>query len=225
MTLDATSRQHTVHLYVYDGFADWEPAYAIAGLHSPRFQREPGHWAVRTVGERAGAPVRSMGGLAILPEMALETLEPAASAMLLLPGGPGWDLPSRQDVPEPHHAAVARARAFVEAGVPLAAICGATAGLARAGLLDRRPHTSNAASYLHGTGYAGADHYRDEPAVRDGLLITAGGMAPLEFAREIFALLGLYEPEALEAWYQLYKTGRSEHFARLQRATQAGAGD
>ena len=51
----------------------------------------------------------------------------------------------------------------------------------------------------------------------DGVLITAGGMAPLEFAREIFAALAIYDEDALESWYRLYKTGKSEHYARLAR--------
>jgi hypothetical protein len=55
--------------------------------------------------------------------------------------------------------------------------------------------------------------------VADGL-ITAGGMAPLEYAREIFRLLGVYSDEALEAWYQLYKTGKSAYFARLAKAAE-----
>ena len=49
-------------------------------------------------------------------------------------------------------------------GVPVAAICGATAGLARAGLLDQRNHTSDAAGYLAATGYAGGAHYVDRRA-------------------------------------------------------------
>jgi putative intracellular protease/amidase len=109
--------------------------------------------------------------------------------------------------------------------VPVAAICGATAGLARLGLLDDRAHTSNAAGYLKGTGYAGAANYQDAPAVRAPGLITAGGMAPLEFAREIFAELELFDPEVLEAWYQLYKTGKSEYFARMERAAEPSAMD
>ena len=46
----------------------------------------------------------------------------------------------------------AAAARFLDAGVPVAAICGATAGLARAGLLDKRLHTSAAAGYLMATG-------------------------------------------------------------------------
>lgn len=203
----------TVHLYVFDGYADWEPAFAIAAIHQPQFQREPGRWRVRTVGPRDRQAVRSMGGVAVLPDMGWGDLAPQDSALLILPGGLGWE-----DQPGLHREALAHARAFLEAGVPVAAICGATAGLARAGLLDGRPHTSNAAHYLHGTGYGAQDHYVDQPAVRGQGLITAGGMAPLEFAREILAELAVYDDEALDAWFQLYKTGKSAYFARLARA-------
>jgi putative intracellular protease/amidase len=196
-----------VHLYVFDGYADWEPAFAVAGIQSPDFQREPGRFRVQTVASAQGS-VRSMGGVAVLPDGLLDAVDPRHSAMLILPGGPGWDQGE-------HLAAAEKARAFLEAGVPVAAICGATAGLARLGLLDDRPHTSNAAAYLRGTHYGGGSMYRDQAVVMDDTLITAGGMSPLEFARAIFARLGVYEDATLEAWYQLYKTGESWRFAEM----------
>ncbi|RZL09339.1 MAG: glutamine amidotransferase [Rubrivivax sp.] len=210
----------TVHVYVFEGFADWEPAFATAGIHQPDFQREPGRWQVKTVGASPSATVRSLGGLTVLPDLALDDLDPEHSRMLILPGGTGWE-----DRPDRHMPAVALALDFLARGVPVAAICGATAGLARAGALDERAHTSNALAYLKGTAYAGAAHYRDEPAVLDADLITAGGMASLEFAREIFQLLRIYDAEVLEAWYQLNKTGRSEFFARMARASQAATAE
>jgi putative intracellular protease/amidase len=205
----------TVHVYLFDGYADWEPAFALAGIQDPQHQREPGRWQVRTVGVPAGRPARSMGGVAVVPELALHDLSPASSAMLILPGGASWDEPGA------HREAIAKAGQFLDAGVPVAAICGATAGLARAGLLDSRTHTSNAASYLKGTGYGGGERYVDAPAVHADGLITAGGMAPIEFAREIFAALGVYDDETLDAWFQLYKTGKSAYFARMERAAEA----
>jgi putative intracellular protease/amidase len=204
----------TVHLYVFDGYADWEPAFAVAGIHNPQFQQHPGRWHVKTVGAQSKRAVHSMGGLAVLPDMALVDLRPEDSALLMLPGGLGWEDAAT------HGEAIDKAGPFVLQGVPLAAICGATAGLARAGWLDERAHTSNAVGYLKGTGYAGAAHYQDAPVVNAGGVITAGGMAPLEFARAIFEQLDLYAEEALEAWYQLYKTGKSEYFARLARAAE-----
>lgn len=206
----------TVHLYVFDGFADWEPAFVTSGIQSPRFQRDPGQWQVRTVAAQRDLPVRSMGGLTVLPDLGLDQLRPADSALLIVPGGHGWE-----DDDGRHTWAINKAADFLDQGAPVAAICGATAGLAKAGLLDDRPHTSNAAAYLAGTGYDGAGWYRDEPVVVDDHLITAGGMAPLEFAREVFRLLDIYEDDALEAWYALYKTGKSEWFARMQAAAEA----
>ncbi len=214
---EAANARRTVHLYVFDGFADWEAAFAVAGIHNPQFQREPGRWQVKTVGPGRHAVPRSMGGVSVLPDMAVEDLLPDASAMLILPGGVGW----ADDAS--HHAVIGKAGEFLRRGVPVAAICGATAALARAGWLENRPHTSNALGYLKGTGYGGAEHYQDVPAVRDGTLITAGGMAPIEFAAEIFALLGIYEDEARQAWVQLYKTGKSAYFARLARAAEGDA--
>jgi putative intracellular protease/amidase len=199
-------------LYLFDGWADWEPAFAVAGIAQPQFQRQPGRWQVVTAGPGRHALQRSMGGVAALPDLSLADLDPQPGDLLILPGGAGWE------DSHAHDQAVAVAAGWLERGHAVAAICGATAGLARAGLLDRRAHTSNAASYLRGTGYAGAAHYREEPAVDDRGLITAGGMAPLEFARAIFQHIGLYEEAVLQAWYDLYRTGRSEHFARLRRA-------
>lgn len=202
----------TVHLYVFDGFADWEPAFVTTGLQQPRFQREPGRWQVRTVAARRDAVVQSMGGLTVVPDLSLDQIRPSDSAMLVVPGGLGWEEDGA------HAWAVNKAADFLDQRVPVAAICGATAGLAKAGLLDDRAHTSNALAYLKGTQYDGEHLYVDEPVVNDGLLVTAGGMAPLEFAREIFRVLEVYDDEVLEAWYQLYKTGHSAWFARQQAA-------
>jgi putative intracellular protease/amidase len=205
------------HLYVFEGWADWEPSFATAGLNNPQFQRDPGRWSVQTVGVSRHA-VRSMGGVITLPDLSLVELQTEPGDLLLLPGGPRWE---GQLADSPHRQAIELAHKYLQCGHTVAAICGATAGLAHAGLLDDRPHTSNAASYLKGTGYEGAEHYRDEAAVDHDGLITAGGMAPLEFARAVFARTGLYEDDALEAWYALNKTGKSEYFARLRRAAEA----
>jgi putative intracellular protease/amidase len=186
----------TIHLAVYDTYADWECAFAVAHLNQSDWQRRPGQFRVATVAETA-EPVTSMGGLRVSPDVVLADLRPDDSAMLILPGASTW-------LTGGNAAFADAARRFLDAGVPVAAICGATGGLAVAGLLDARDHTSNAPEYLAGLGYAGGDRYRDEPAVTDGDLITASATAPVEFAREIFARLDVYEPGVLASWYQLY---------------------
>ena len=187
----------SVHLLVLDTLADWEPGYAIAHINRPAPGLPP-RYRVRTVGLDRRL-IRTLGGVEIVPEVGLAELEPADSAMLILPGADVYG--EAATAPALH-----MARRFVNAGVPVAAICGGTFGLARAGLLDDRRHTSNDPSYLAQTGYGGAGLYVDAPAVEDRGVITASAMAPLEFARLVLARLEVFPPEALDAWYDLFKT-------------------
>jgi putative intracellular protease/amidase len=217
-SMDTTTRSstdvRTVHVAVYDTMADWEVGFTVAGVNDGQWQRSPGSHRVVTVGE-TGEPITTAGGVRILPDLALADLRPADSAMLVLPGATIWDAGGNAGF-------VDAARAFLGAGVPVAAICGATAGLAAGGLLDDRPHTSNAAAYLDAIGYAGAAHYRDEPAVTDGDLITASAFHPVEFARAVFARLDLYEPGVLDAWYKLFGEHDPAGYQELAAGGQAG---
>jgi len=196
-----------VHLFVFDTMADWEAAFAIAGINDPQFQLTPGRYRVATVGVTRDT-VMTIGGVRIQPELMLSEVSPRASAMLILPGGQSWESGSNQE-------AVDKARDFVAAGVPVAAICAATLALAGAGLLDDREHTSNAPEYLTATGYRGAGLYRNVPATVDRNVITASGIAPVDFAYEIFKTLALYSGAALEAWYSLFKTGDASKYDQL----------
>ncbi|MDA2805038.1 DJ-1/PfpI family protein [Nocardiopsis suaedae] len=208
----------TVHLAVYDTLADWETGYLTPHLRNGLAHKRPGGSRVTTVGLTTD-PVTTMGGVRILPDTALADLDPADSALLVLPGASAWDTDADRLAPFTR-----TARAFLDAGVPVAAICGATAGLAREGLLDERPHTSNAPDYLAATGYAGAAHYRDEPAVTGGDVVTAGATAPIAFAREVFARLDVFEPDVLDAWYRLFAHEDTSAFEVLQRAAGATEG-
>ena len=192
-----------VHLLVLDTLADWEPGFAIAHINQPA-PGMPSRYRVRTVG-LSSEPVLTKGGMRILPDLTVAQLSPAESALLILPGADIWSEP-RTDP------ALKSAAAFVNAGVPVAAICGGTLGLARAGLLDTRRHTSNAPEFLASTGYAGAGHYVNESVVEDRGVITAPATASLEFARHLLEKLRVYAPPALEAWYALFRTGKPEHY-------------
>ncbi|HEY6726791.1 MAG TPA: type 1 glutamine amidotransferase family protein [Polyangiaceae bacterium] len=200
-------KTNLIHVYLPQGFADWEVGHAMAYLNQHPHQFMPTPYSLRTVGETRAA-VRSMGGLTLLPDLTLAELQPADSALLILPGGSSWDA-------EGNVAAAEKAREFVTAGVPVAAICGATAGLARVGLLDDRKHTSNAADYLAATGYAGKARYVDAPVVRDGGVITAASTAPVAFAAAIFEALDLYTPEVRAAWSGLFSTGEAQYYHAL----------
>lgn len=147
----------------------------------------------------------------IQPDAVTGDLDPACSALLVLPGGEIWDAGGGD-------AFVDAARRFLDAGVPVAAICGATAGLARDGLLDARPHTSAAAEYLAATGYAGRDLYRDERAVIGGDVITAGPQSPVQFARATLERLGLASTEVLDAYEAVFHRGDGSAFPVLMGA-------
>jgi len=203
-----TTETTTVHLAVYDTLADWEVGLATAHIANGHWQRRPGSARVVTVGATR-APVTTMGGMTIAPDLTLAELQPGDSAMLLLPGADLW---LTGDTCRPF---AEKAGNFLDAGVPVAAICGATWGLAVAGLLDDRRHTSNAPEFLAATGYRGAARYVDESAVTDGDLVTGSGVAPAEFAHEVLARLDLYEPAVLASWFKLYGRQDPAGYAEL----------
>ena len=196
-----------VFLFVFDTMADWETSFAIAGINNPRFQQHPGRYRVITVGATRKY-VTTMVGLRIMPDTTLSEINSTDAAMLILPGGETWESFSNLE-------AIDIARAFFIESIPIAAICGATFALARAGMLDDFHHTSNSRDYLLASGYRGDKFYCEVPAVTDEGMITASGLAPLEFAREIFKSLGLYSSSALEAWYSLYKFGNASRYQEL----------
>jgi putative intracellular protease/amidase len=186
-----------VHVLVFDGFADWEPSFALSQI------RQHGAADVVSVG-LSQHPVRSMGGLTVLPDTTVEQVAPEQIRLLLVPGGNQWE----KATPDPRLLRLLMATA--DAGIPIAAICAATVALVRAGLLRGRQHTSNGLDYLQNQvpEYADAADYVEELAVRDRGLITASGLGAIEFAREIFAELEVFSEDDLALWYRLFKQGR-----------------
>jgi putative intracellular protease/amidase len=213
--MNAIADRKPVHLAVYDTLADWETGHATAHLARAGYK-------IRTVGPSTD-PVTSIGGLRIQPGAALDDVRPEDSSLLILPGADLWTETSAATAAGSGDLApfARKARAFLEAGVPVAAICGATAGLAREGLLDDRSHTSAVSFYLAATGYAGGERYVEADAVTDGNLVTAGPTEPVAFAREILRLLGVYEGEVLDAWYRLFHDSDAAAYAVLEKAGAA----
>jgi putative intracellular protease/amidase len=196
------------HIAVYDTLADWEVGHLLAELRTGRFTGTS--FDMVSVAE-SREPITTMGGVRIVPDALLADLDPTDSALFVLPGAEMWDAGGGE-------AFAAAAGRFLNAGVPVAAICGATAGLARAGLLDERNHTSDAAEYLAATGYAGGDRYVDERAVVDGDLITAGSPSPVQFARATLKRLGLASERTLEAYEDFFHRGEPAAFGVLMQA-------
>jgi putative intracellular protease/amidase len=186
-----------VYLLIVDGFADWEPSHATAEL------RRHGQYRVETVGLTT-APVTSMGGLTIAPSTTVSEVDASDVAVFILPGGDRWE----NSPMEPELEQLLK-RLDADA-VPIAAICAATVAVSRAGLLRGRRHTSNGLEYLKSqvNGYSEAAQYVDVPAVRDRGLITASGLADVEFARELFEELEVLTPAVRAQWAQIFRSAQ-----------------
>ncbi|TDD68602.1 glutamine amidotransferase [Jiangella aurantiaca] len=199
----------TAHIALYDTLADSEIGHLLVELRTGRFTGTP--WNVVTVAESA-EPITTMGGLRIAPDLALADLDPRHSDLLVLAGAEMWDTGGGE-------VWAAAARRFLDAQVPVAAICGATAGLARAGLLDDRDHTSAALEYLMtADGYHGEDRYVDARAVVGGDLITAGPDSPVQFARATLSRLGLAPEQTLQAYEDVFHRADASAFPVLMQA-------
>ncbi|MFI5185383.1 MAG: type 1 glutamine amidotransferase family protein [Chitinophagales bacterium] len=194
-------RNKNVYIFLFDGFADWEISYA-----TPHIEKNKNYSLVAT--SLSGERVRSMGGLEVICKCKLAGLDYTDAAMIILPGGDAWEKKELREI-------IPVVEKFVQRQIPVAAICAATTLLADMKLLNPIKHTSNAKNYLEKfcpnykgqKNYVGKKGYSDPTAVTDGNIITASGVAALEFAREIFRLLKIYDDSAIEKWYQLFKHG------------------
>jgi putative intracellular protease/amidase len=207
--------KHTVYLYVFDTMSDWEIGYLTAELNSGRYFRQ-GLAPVKivTVGIEK-TPVTTMGGLKIMPDLTVDECSMNSVDALILPGGNTWT--------EAIHVPVLKmAELCLKEGIVVGVICGATLALAQAGLLDTRWHTSNDLAYLKMVcpSYTGEEYYKQEAAVTDGKLITASGVAPLEFSAHVLKALDVCSPKTLDAWYRLNKTHEPQYFYELMSSIQ-----
>jgi AraC family transcriptional regulator len=143
----------TIHLFVFDGFSEWEPAYTIAQLKNA--------FAVLTVAATP-MPVRTAGGLRIAPDLTLDQLLPANSALMILPDGEAWETGGNRE-------AARKAKEFLDAGVPVAAI-----------------------------GAAALAAERSRQTGCKGRLIAADRTAAVSFARDVLGALQAGPPPQLE---------------------------
>lgn len=199
-----------VYLYVFHTMSDWEYGYLIAELNSGRyFKQDAASLKVVTVGANKEM-ITTLGGLSIKPDISLDECTLESQDLIILPGGNTWG----EDIHQPILKKVGDA---LKLGTTIAAICGATLGLGNEGYLNSRKHTSNDLEYMKMAcpNYKGETLYEKEPAVSDENLVTASGIAPLEFAVEVLKKLDVFAPDTLRSWYKLNKTYKPEYFFEL----------
>jgi putative intracellular protease/amidase len=188
-----TMKIRNCYLFVFDGFADWEPSLAVAGLN--QFT----DFNVKTVAVEKKI-VRSMGNVAVMPDLTLDDLDMNRVDLLLLPGGTLWEKGGNLEIKF-------LLDQVIKMGKTVAAICGATSFLAQHGYLDSIRHTSNNLEYYLlqvAPDYQGAEWYVDDPVVVDQNIITAKGTAMVEFAEAIFKQVNVMHDERLRFWFNFF---------------------
>jgi len=184
-----------IYVFLFDGFSDWEISYLTPEINkSEEFEL--------VYFSKDGDLVTSMGGLQVKPRTSLDDLDSEDIDMLILPGGSAWEKGENKEIND-------ITESLFEKGRPIAAICAATAYLGKLGVLNDLKHTSNDLYYLKGVApnYCGDENYQNSFAVTDRNVITANGIASIEFAREVFKKIGLFNEKDLEKWFQLFKNG------------------
>ena len=199
-----------IAVYATDTMADWEFAYLTTHAARAR-QAKPESCELQFVGDAMGS-VRTLGGVPIESDVDLQNLELEGLSILVIPGGDTYDAG--------HDRLLETVRECEKRGIPVAAICGGTLALARAGLLDCHEHTSNAPEMLETTGYQGQHLYQDAPAVSDAGVITASAIFPVQFTAAVLREIELFPDEFTDAWEELY-LGNSGAYPRLMEALDA----
>jgi len=194
-------KMKTIVTILTEGYADWEIGLLTAAAH--------GFYDVLTLfATPGGKPVISAGGLKVTPDMAIETIDPAALDALVVCGGSSWKRPGAPDIAK-------IVNAVHNAGKLVGAICDGTLAVARTGLLDHLAHTSNGKGYLDESGYGGAKRYLDVPrAVSDQYVVTAPATAPVTFMAKVLEGIGVGDTQ-LNYYVGLYG---AEHEATKQAA-------
>lgn len=128
----------------------------------------------------------SQGGLVVTVDSSLQQCLDWKPDVVVIIGAMVWESADAPDIRDFLHDSRS-------SGATIAGICGGTLALARAGLLDTVPHTSNSADFLqNAVSYEGFTLYRSSSiAVMEDRIITAPGTAPVSFTCAVFEGAGL----------------------------------
>lgn len=202
----------TIYIYVLDTLADWELGYVTSELNSGRFFKKDAQRVSLKMVSYSNEPIKTMGGLTIVPDCLISDIPVCETSMLILPGADTWNDPK-------HIAIIEKANDFLSIGATVCAICGATAALAAFGVLDQRLHTSNGTGFLEmvAPGYKGERFYIDKPSVSDNNLITASCTGALLWTKQIIEHLNVFQSDTLEACYKYFSSGDPKQFFALMQ--------
>ena len=185
-----------------DNYAEHEMAFLAESVNADEqgLRKEPKY--TNKIVAPTMEPVRSIGGMRVLPDYTFATM-PNDYAALVLIGGYGWLTADADQILPCVKDALAQ-------GKVVGAICNAASWMAKQGLLNNVKHTGNGLEQLKlwgGESYTNAAGYVNEQAVSDGNIVTANGSGQLEFTYELLKLLENDTPETTERYYLFNKLG------------------
>jgi len=190
--------------------AEWEVGYILQAISmESMLKKQNREFIIKTVGSSKN-PVQTIGGLTITPDCLLEEIDENNIVALLLPGAETWNSEENNQI-------LQKALSYLDKGILVGAICGATLTLADLKVLDKFKHTSNSLDYLtlFSKQYNGKELYVDSPSFVDSNLITASSAGGLLWAKHIIQYLNVFPCEIIESWYKYYSTGDPKYYTEL----------
>lgn len=184
-----------VLIFIFDSYADWEPAYLSSELNSSETE-----YVVKTI-SLDKEPKVSMGGFRVLPDYSIDDF-PRDFSLLVLSGGLAW-------MEQKNNAVLSLVDYAVKHHIPVGAICNAANFMAENGYLDNIKHSGNTLEFMKSQAphYKGEKNFIERQAVCDANIITSNGSGVLEFTREILTLLEAKPETKILEWYHLNKIG------------------
>ncbi|EJE7234023.1 glutamine amidotransferase [Clostridium sporogenes] len=199
-----------IYLYILESMAEWEVGYILQAISmESMLKKQNREFVIKTVSTSKN-PIKTIGGLTITSDCLLDEMDENNMVALLLPGAESWNSEENNQILE-------KALSYIDKGILVGAICGATLALADLKVLDKFKHTSNSLDYLtlFSKQYSGKELYVNSPAVIDCNLITASSAGGLLWAKHIIQYLNVFPCETIESWYNYYSTGDPKHLTEL----------
>ncbi|NFD54556.1 glutamine amidotransferase [Clostridium botulinum] len=199
-----------IYLYILESMAEWEVGYILQAISmESMLKKQNREFVIKTVSTSKN-PIKTIGGLTITSDCLLDEMDEDNMVALLLPGAESWNSEENNQILE-------KALSYIDRGILVGAICGATLALADLKVLDKFKHTSNSLDYLtlFSKQYSGKELYVNSPAVVDCNLITASSAGGLLWAKRIIQYLNVFSCDIIESWYNYYSTGDPKHFTEL----------
>ncbi|AOR25186.1 DJ-1/PfpI family protein [Clostridium taeniosporum] len=199
-----------IYLYILESMAEWEVGYILQAISmESMLKKQNREFVIKTVGMSKN-PIQTIGGLTITPDCLLDEIDENNIVALLLPGAETWNNEENNQI-------LQKALSYIDKGILVGAICGATLPLADLKVLDKFKHTSNSLDYLtlFSKQYSGKKLYVNCPAVVDCNLITASSSGGLLWAKHIIQYLKVFPCEIIESWYNYYFTGDHIYYTEL----------